>query len=201
MNANRTGCDRSSSARRVRRVTVVGLLALVAALLCGSSAQASVTIPGGLGGEILGIPVPGPVAPVPNVFPVPPPPPREPGFAPAPAPPSRLTFPVPEPSTGVNDGPGSGPPHAAPGRVDADTPPSDGGKPGGTDPRAPVGKLSRVDDKFLKRKGVNAHYEKKRAGLMPQSRFDIYVDQEGTMFGVAKGQDPKYGEYIGELPH
>lgn len=200
MIANGVERDRSSMVSPAGRVTIAGLLVLVAVLLCTSSAQAAVTIPGGLGGEILTNPVPGPVVPAPNVFPVPSPTAREPGFAPLPAPPSRVTFTVPEPSNGTNDGPGPGPPAAAPVRVDADTPPADAGKPGENDPRAPVGKLSRVDDKFLKRKGVNAHEAKKGVGLQPESRFDIYVDQKGTMFGVAKGEDPKYGEYIGPLP-
>lgn len=194
---------RSWTARPVRRGAIAGFLVLVAVLLCNSSAQAAATISGGLGGEMLTNPVPGPVGPAPNVFPVPSPVPREPGFAPPSAPPSRVTFPVPEPSNGVNDGPGSGPPAAPPVRVDAGTPPADGGKAGGAgsaeDPK-PVGKLSRVDDKFLKRKGINAHVEKEDVGLTPASRFDIYVDREGNMFGVAKGLDPKLGTYIRRLP-
>jgi hypothetical protein len=59
--------------RLVGRVAIAVLLALLATLVCGSSAQADVTVdPGILGGEVLGNPVPGPVVPVPNVFPLPP---------------------------------------------------------------------------------------------------------------------------------
>ena len=47
---------------------------------------------------------------------------------------------------------------------------------------------------------VDAHYEKEDAGLVPPSHFDIYLDRERTMFGVAKGEDPKFGTYIGPLP-
>ena len=188
---------RSWTARPVRRGAIAGFLVLVAVLLCNSSAQAAATISGGLGGEMLTNPVPGPVGPAPNVFPVPSPVPREPGFAPPSAPPSRVTFPVPEPSNGVNDGPGSGPPAAPPVRVDAGTPPADAGKPGGKGAHEPVGKLSRADDKYLKRKGTDPHRVKGANGL--DSRFDIYLDQEGSMFGVRKGTEPRLGEFLGHV--
>ena len=178
-------------------------VALLAVLAAASPAHADPSTGAGpFGREVLGNPVPGPVVPAPNVFPLPPPLPAEPGFAPAPDLPGRQTFPVPAPGVGVHDGPGSAPPGVPPVRNDAEKPADAGqsGEAGSGKSLEPVGKLSKVDDEFLERKGVNAHAAKKGAGLVPESRFDIYIDQEGKMYGVAKGLDPKYGEFIGPLP-
>ena len=198
---NRIRRGRPWWATSARRGTAVGLLAIVAVLLGGASAQA-VPVPGPFGGEILGNPAPGPAGPAPNVLPLPPPPPAEPGFAPAPDLPGRHTFPVPEPGVVVQDGPGSAPADAPPVQVDADKPPENAGQPeesGAAEDHEPVGKLTRVDDKFLKRRGVNAHEVKGKNDLHPPSRFDIYVDQVGKMFGVQKGTDPKFGEFLGRI--
>lgn len=137
---SRVGRARPSMAVPVRRAILVGLVGLVVTLASGSSAQAGVTIPGGLGGEILTNPVPVP-GPAPNVLPLPPPPPREPGFGPAPGGPERQIQPVPEPRVGVHDGPGSGPPAAPPVHVDADA-----AEPGAADDHEPVGTLSLDPD-------------------------------------------------------
>ena len=103
----------------------------------------------------------------------------------------------------MRDGPGSGPTVPPPVQVDADTLPEDAEQPEETASSGnhePVGKLSRVDEKFHKRQGVDAHDEKIGVDLRPPSLFDIYVDREGTMFGVRKGTDPKFGTFIGPLP-
>ena len=182
------------------RGTIVGLLMLVVALVCGSSAQAAVIVdPGIPGGEILGNPVPAPL-PVPNVLPLPPPRPREPGFAPAPGGPEAHVVPVPAPRVEVHDGPGSGPTVPPPVQVDADAPAGKGGKPvekGSPGNYEPVGKLTRTDPKFLKRRGFDPHLEKGDAGM--GSGFDLYLDQVGNVYGVAKGEDPKYGEWLGRI--
>ena len=31
------------------------------------------------------------------------------------------------------------------------------------------------------------------------SGYDIYVDQKKSMFGVAKGENPKFGEWLGHV--
>lgn len=187
----------------VSHLLLVALVALLAALASSSRAHADPsTGTGPFGGEILSNPVPGPVLPAPNVFPLPPPLPAEPGFAPAPDLPGRQTFPVPGPGVVVHDGPGSGPVDILPGRVDADKPADGAGQPeekGSSGIHEPKGKLTRVDDKYLKRKGVDAHQEKEKNDMRPPSRFDIYVDQEGKMFGVQKGTDPKYGEFMNKI--
>ena len=137
-------CGRSSTARSARRAIVVAFLVLAAAFSCGSSGQAAAAVPGPLGGEVLGNPVPAP-GPGPNVFPLPPPRPGEPGFVPAPVGPEAQVRPVPVPRGGTNDGPGSGPTVPPPVRVDADTPGEDANGSGGTastgDPE-PVGTLT-----------------------------------------------------------
>ena len=181
---------------------VVGLLALLTGLVPATAHADPSTGLGPFGREILANPVPGPVVPAPNVFPLPPPLPSGTGLVPAPVLPGRHTFPVPAPAKGVQDGPGSGPIGLPPIRIDADKP-ADAGQSGTADsPESlePVGKLTRVDPKFLKRKGVDPHKVKKGAGLTPESRFDIYVDQEGKMYGVPKGVDPKFGDFVGRIP-
>jgi hypothetical protein len=181
---------------------VVGLLALLTGLVPATAHADPSTGFGPFGREILANPVPGPVLPAPNVFPLPPPLPSGTGLVPAPVLPGRHTFPVPAPANGVQDGPGSGPIGVQPGRVDAGKPANAGRpeEPGSAGDPPPVGKLSRVDVRFLERKGLDAHEEKESVGLVPASRYDIYVDQKGSMYGVRKGANPKGGRYIGPLP-
>jgi hypothetical protein len=39
-----------------------------------------------------------------------------------------------------------------------------------------------------------------KGGLVPESRYDIYVDRDDNLWGVPKGGDPKeVGEYLGNL--
>jgi pretoxin HINT domain-containing protein len=60
----------------------------------------------------------------------------------------------------------------------------------------PEGEPKRVDDNWLKRKGVDPH-EVKSGGY--GSGYDVYVDRNDNMFVVRKGQNPRNGEYIGNL--
>lgn len=178
---------------------MIAFLALAAALVCGSPAQATVPVPGPPGGGILGNHFPAPL-PAPNVFPLPPPPPPEPGLVPAPTPPTRQTFPVPEPGGVVHDGPGSAPGGRPPIRIDAEAPAGKGGhsvEKGPPENYEPVGKLTRTDPRYLKRHGFDPHLEKGNVGM--GSGFDTYLDQVGNVYGVAKGEDPKYGEWLGRI--
>ncbi|MEG4573421.1 polymorphic toxin type 33 domain-containing protein [Microcoleus sp. N3A4] len=62
----------------------------------------------------------------------------------------------------------------------------------------PVGKASKVDDKWLKKNGIDAHDVKGDApGKV--SNFDIYVDREKKMWKFRKGQNQNQGEYLGNL--
>jgi len=62
----------------------------------------------------------------------------------------------------------------------------------------PEGIPKKVDDKYLKRHGVDPHTAKED---LPgtASHFDIYVDRNGNMFGVPKGGKPEDGEYLGNI--
>jgi hypothetical protein len=65
-------------------------------------------------------------------------------------------------------------------------------------PEQPVGKVSRVDSKWLKNKNVDPHTAKDGApGSI--SEFDIYVDKAKNLWRVRKGQNPNQGEYLGNL--
>lgn len=62
----------------------------------------------------------------------------------------------------------------------------------------PIGKASKVDDKWLKKNGIDAHDVKGDApGKV--SNFDIYVDRAKNLWRVRKNQNPNDGEYLGNL--
>jgi RHS repeat-associated protein len=67
-----------------------------------------------------------------------------------------------------------------------------------TEEFVPNGKLSRVTDKWLKSKNIDAH-DVKDYLPGPAKHFDIYVDSAKKLFGVRKGQKPEEGEYLGKL--
>lgn len=62
----------------------------------------------------------------------------------------------------------------------------------------PDGVPKRRDEKWLERKGVDAH-EVKDILPGPAKWFDVYVDRSGNMWGVRKGTDPRQGEYLGNI--
>lgn len=62
----------------------------------------------------------------------------------------------------------------------------------------PSGEPKKRKDSWLKGKGIDPH-EAKKDLPGPASRFDIYVDRDGNMYGVGKNQDPKSGEFMGNV--
>lgn len=54
------------------------------------------------------------------------------------------------------------------------------------------------DAKWLKKNGIDPHTVKEILPG-PVSRFDIYVDRNGNVWGVAKGANPNDGEFLGNL--
>ncbi len=62
----------------------------------------------------------------------------------------------------------------------------------------PHGTPKKVSDKYLKDHGIDPHTAKEDLPG-PASRFDIYVDKRGNMFGVPKGGKPENGEYLGNI--
>ena len=55
----------------------------------------------------------------------------------------------------------------------------------------PVGKLSRVNDNYIKQNGVDAHRLKDDIPLDgPGSRFNLYKDRDGWLFKVPNGKNP-----------
>ncbi|NEQ97762.1 MAG: RHS famlily protein, partial [Cyanothece sp. SIO2G6] len=60
-------------------------------------------------------------------------------------------------------------------------------------PDKPAGKLTRLDDKWLKRQGADPHEVKDGLPGKP-SEFDIYKDTQDELWAVRKGQDPKLSD-------
>lgn len=65
-------------------------------------------------------------------------------------------------------------------------------------PPEPAGVPRTRSESWFKRNGMEPH-ELKRDLPGPASHFDLYVDRVGNIFGVRKGDDPRNGEYIGNV--
>jgi hypothetical protein len=67
-------------------------------------------------------------------------------------------------------------------------------------PNKPIGKPTRLTEKWLEQEGIDAHDLKDGQVPGKLSEFDIYKDKEGNLWGVRKGQNPKTSDiYLGNL--
>jgi len=62
--------------------------------------------------------------------------------------------------------------------------------------RTPSGSLQRVDDKYLKRNGIDAHALKNDNNLIPGAHYNIYKDREEYLFGLENNSTQDKAVYL-----